>query len=356
MNSVFSFSRLALVAGLLASSGMIASSAHAQDAEARAIGRCDIPASTALFSRTSSGLPANWVVKTTNASHGSALPAVMVDGWPAREAPADILLGELAREAGFTYEGPGALPVVSWDGKVASMEDVVKGLVSQFSGHWTFDGETLTVSKTVPAARSTAVVDLPEERDLRLATVDVLRAYDLDVSVSGSSVTLSGSADELAKARKALGDAKSITVLDVVFLRGRPAEGRYDWNALGAVKSNVAGAGGSFVFTDPEPEALIQRMVQRGDLVEDSAQSVAAPAGWGLAVPPSQCGTGNGEVVVTSKANGDRIDLSLEGSMLNAEFPEFVLGSTAASVASVPEDGWIRAVLVRPRLVTFSSR
>lgn len=356
MNSVFSLSRLALVAGLLASSGMMAQTAHAQDSEAKAIGRCEIPVSTALFSRTSSGLPSSWAIQTANPSNGMDLPSVMVDGWPARDAPADILLGELAREAGFSYEGPGALPVVSWDGKVASMEDVVKGLVSQFSGHWTFDGETLSVSKVAPAVKSSAVVRLPEERDLRLATVDVLRAYDLDVSLSGGSVMLSGDPDEMAKARKALGDAKSITVLDVVFLRGRPAEGRYDWNALGAVKSNASGAGGSFVFTDPEPEALIQRMVLRGDLVEDSAQSVAAPAGWGLAVPPSQCGVGNGEVVVTSKANGDRIDLSLEGSMLNAEFPEFVLGSTAASVASMPEDGWIRAVLVRPRLVTFSSR
>lgn len=351
----FSLLKTSLVAASI-SLAMGPQVASAADLESKAIGRCSIPMNTALFSKSAGKLPSDWVVKSVGVSHGAKMPSVMVDGWPARKAPADVLLKELMSEAGLSFVGPGPLPTVDWTGKVIPMEDVVSDLVDQFGGHWSFDGKVLTVSRTAPATKSTAVVNLPEERDLRLATVDILRAYDLDVSVTSQNVTLAGSQEELAKARKALSDAKSITVLDVMFLRGRPEQGRYDWNSLGAIKASPSGSGGSFVFTDPEPEALIQRMVGRGDLVEDSAQSVAAPQGWGLAVPPSQCGIGSGEVVITSKANGDRIDLSLAGSMLDAEFPEFVLGSTAASVSKVPSDGWIKMVLVRPRLVTFSSR
>ena len=346
----------AATSALVLSAAFFGMPAHAADQEARALGRCDVPETTSLFSRSAGSLPSDWVVKTVGASNGQALPSVMVDGWPAREAPADVLLRELMLEAGRSYSGPGALPVVKWDGRVAPMNDVVAGLVSQFGGHWTYDGSKLSVLRTAPPVRSSASLMLPDERDLRLATVDVLRAYDLDVAIQGKTVNLSGSQEELAKARKALSNAKSITVLDVIFLRGRPEAGRYDWNALGAVKSMPSGAGGSFVFTDPEPEALIQRLVARGDLVEDSSQSVAAPQGWGLAVPPSQCGVGDGEVVVTSKSNGDKLDLMLAGSALDAEFPGFVLGSTAASVSPTPAGGWIKMVLVRPRLVTFSSR
>lgn len=330
--------------------------ASASDPESLSIGRCDIPRATSLFERTPEALPSSWVIQTTGPSHGAPLPSVMVDGWPAKKAPADVLLRELMSEAGLSYSGTQALPIVEWDGKTVSFEDAVNGIVKQFAGHWTFDGSTLSASTSVPAPTSKAVVGLPSHRDVRLATIDVLRAYDIGVNIEGNSVMLDGTQEELAKARKALADAKSITVLDVVFLRGRPAEGRYDWSALGAVRSMPSGAGGSFVFTDPEPEALVKRLVARGDLVEDSAQSVAAPEGWGHAVPPEQCGAGNGEIVVSSKKNADKIDLSIEGSMLDAEFPGFVLGSTAATVSPNPKGGWIRMVLVRPRVVTFSTR
>jgi len=336
--------------------GSMPASASAADAESLAIGRCDIPQATSLFVRTPNALPSSWVIQTVGPSNGTQLPEVMVDGWPARKAPADVLLRELMTEAGFVYSGSQALPMVEWDGRTAPFDEVVKDLVRQFAGHWTFDGRMLSASTTVPSSVSRASVDLPSDRDVRLATVDILRAYDIDVAVGASSISLQGSRDELAKARKALEDATSITVLDVIFLRGRPVEGRYDWSALGAVKASPSGAGGNFVFTDPEPEALIRRLAARGDLIEDSAQSVAAPEGWGHAVPPEQCGAGSGEIIVTSKKNADRIDLGVEGSMLDATFPGFVLGSTAASVAPAPQGGWIRMVLVRPRIVSFSTR
>lgn len=350
------FKMIGLPLVAVASMSALSTTAHAADPESLAIGRCDIPRSTSLFERTPERLPASWVIETRGASHGSALPSVMVDGWPAKKAPADVLLRELMDEAGFSYAGSQALPMVDWDGRTASFEEVVSGLVSQFEGHWTFDGSRLSVSPTVPVTSSTASVPLPSDRDVRLATVDVLRAYDLDVSIGSSSISLVGSREELDKARKALAEAKSITVLDVIFLRGRPSDGRYDWNALGAVKSSPNGAGGNFVFTDPEPESLIKRLVARGDLVEDSAQSVAAPEGWGHAVPPEQCGAGNGEIVVTTKKSSDKLDLTVEGSMMDAQFPGFVLGSTAASVSPVPQGGWIKMVLVRPRVVSFSTR
>lgn len=346
-----------IIAGMMAASFLSYSAvASAANPESVSIGRCSIPASTSLFSRTPGGLPSDWVTKTVAVSNGIALPDVMVDGWPARTAPADILLQELMAETGLIYSGPGALPSASWNGGVMTLDSVVSSIVSQFGGHWTFDGTTLSVSKNTPVTSSTASVDLPIERDLRLATIDILRAYDLDVRVVGSTVMLEGSSEEMRKARKALADAKSVTVMDVFFLRGRPEQGRYDWSGLGAIRAKPAGAGGSFVFTDAEPELLIQRLVARGDLVEDSAQSVAAPAGWGLAVPPSQCGAGSGEVVVTSKTVGDKVDLTLAGSMFDAQFPDFVMGSTAASVIKDPQDGWIKMVLVRPRVVSFSSR
>ena len=349
--------RYRLIFGALAASCALQSvPSVAADAESTRIGRCDIPRSTSLFSRSSNRLPSDWATKTISPSHGQSLPSVMVDGWPARKAPADLLLRELMAESGLSYEGPGALPTVDWNGQVMSMQSVVSTLVNQFGGHWTFDGRTLSVSRTAPAGTTTATVPLPKERDLRVATIDILRAYDLDVRVNQDTIELLGPLEEMRKARQALFDAKSITVLDVIFLKGRPDEGRYDWAALGSVKSKPNGAGGTFVFTDAEPESLIQRLAQRGDLVEDSSQSVAAPAGWGLAVPPSQCGVGSGEIIVTSKAVADKINLSIAGNALDANFPDFVLGSTAASVSLQPDNGWIRMVLVRPRVVTFSSR
>lgn len=330
--------------------------AMAADQESMSIGRCDIPKSTSLFSRSAGGLPSDWVTKTTAPSRGSALPSLAVDGWPARKAPADLLLKELMAETGLEYIGPGALPVVDWNGNVESLENVVSNLVGQFGGHYYFDGKSLSVSKTAPPSVSSVSIALPVERDIRVATIDILRAYDLDVRIEGSSIEVSGSLEEMKKARQALFDAKSITVLDVVFLKGRPEQGRYDWSGLGAIRSKINGAGGNFVFTDSEPESLIQRLALRGDLVEDSAQSVAAPSGWGLAVPPSQCGIGSGEIIVSSKSAADKINLNISGNMMDADFPDFVLGSTAASVSPQPQDGWIRMVLVRPRVVTFSTR
>lgn len=331
--------------------------AAAMDQEAKAIGRCDIPSGAALYARSPSTLPSGWVTKTTSTTGASkALPEVMVDGWPARRGSATALLRELGKEAGFSVDAPASLPVVAWDGRKASLKSVVSSLAGQAGATWTFDGSTLAVTTVKPVANSTASFALPTDRDARLATMDILRAFDMDVSVSGDTVSLSGSPDEVAKARKTLSETRTITVLDVVFLRGRPLDGRYDWSALGAMRSSAAGAGGTFVFTDPEPETVIQRFVSKGDLLEDSAQSVAAPSGWGLAVPPSQCGVGSGEIIVTSKDVADKIDLKIEGSDLSAAFPGFVLGSTALSVASKPTDGWIRMVLVRPRTVTFSPR
>ena len=338
-----------------AASVLIPAAAQAADAEALAVGRCDIPKSTSLFSRLPSGLPSSWTTNTTTVRKGQPLPELMVDGWEPAPGALDVVMTNLLTEAGLSYSGDKDLPTVSWNKSEATLQQTVDQLVSQIGGSWSFDGSTVTVSRTPFARTSSASFQLPEDRDSRLATIDILRGYDLTVDLTGMQAFVSGSESEMGKARKALADAKAITVYDVMFLRGRPLAGRYDWGRLGTISSQPNGAGGNFVFSDPEPEALIQRLVASGDLVEDSAQSVAAPKGWSLAVPPVQCGQGAGELLVGLE--GDKQDvLALSGNGVDAKFPGFVMGTTAMAVSPVPADGWIRMMVVRPRTILFASR
>lgn len=339
---------------LLATAGTIFSpQAMARDAEAQAIGRCEIPASAPIFDRREGRLPSTWTIEDMQ-SGGQALPDVMVDGWKPAPAAADKLLTEIAKEAGFAYSGPASLPSASWDGRSAPLTAVIDDLVSQFGGDWSFDGKNLYVFKAPLPKTASALFTLPSDRDQRLATVDILRGFDLAVDVSGSEARLTGERSELEEARKALSGASELQVYDVLFLRGRPDAGRYNWAALGAIGQTPQGAGGRFVFSDEDLNALTERLRASGDLVEDSGQSVAAPKGWKLAVPPTQCGLGTGEVIVGLDGAESGMSLSLTGNGESSDFAQFSLGTTALSVSSEPRDGWISMVAVRPRLVTFS--
>jgi hypothetical protein len=142
-------------------------------------------------------------------------------------------------------------------------------------------------------------------------------------------------------------------VFDVIFLRGRPSEGRYNWGSLGASEIAVANAGGRFAFSGMSMNSVVALLRSNGDVVQDSAQTVAAPQGWSLAVPQVQCGSGYGELTIKPKMIGDIIDLGLSGAGVAAQYPNFKLGSVALVAASVPVEGWVQMVLVRPRIVAF---
>lgn len=327
--------------------------ASAADGEALAIGRCDVPAAAPVFSRQSSGFGSGWTITNADGEDPS-LPSLMVDGWKPEAKPADKLLAELLGEAGLIYSGPADLPTASWSGNVAPLSVAVSSIVDQFGGDWSFDGKTVFVlPKKLPKTAS-ASVPVPVQRDLRLALVDILRGYDLDVTAGAEAIKVTGSRSEIDKARQGVESATELNVYDVVFLRGRPLEGRYDWRALGAIRSEGRGAGGEFIFSDPEPADLIARMKAAGDLVEDSRQSVAAPKGWSLSVPPAQCGVGTGEVLVGLSGETDALKLDISGTTGQASFDGFSLGTTAATVAEAPANGWISIVLVRPRVIRLA--
>lgn len=339
---------------LLAMAGTVyAPQAMARDVEAETIGRCEIPAAAPVFDRRSGRLPSAWTIEDMQ-SENPALPEVMVDGWKPAPAAADKLLSQIANEVGFAYSGPAGLPTASWDGRTASLADVIDDLVTQAGGDWSFDGKSLFVFEAPLPKTASARFMLPQDRDQRLATVDILRGFDLALEVSDGEARMTGERSELEEARKALSGTDELRVYDVLFLRGRPDAGRYDWSALGAVSQSQQGAGGQFVFSEEDLTILMERLQGSGDLVEDSGQSVAAPKGWKLAVPPAQCGLGTGEVIVGLDEADGGLSLSLAGSGEKADFAAFALGTTALSVSSKPQDGWISMVAVRPRLVTFS--
>lgn len=327
--------------------------AYAADSEAVAIGRCTVPEAAPLFAREALSLPTNWRLETPS-SGDPALPAVMVDGWTPGTKKANMLLGDLMAEAGLSYDGPADLPLATWSGKTAPLSKVVANIVGQFGGFSSFDGKTLHVLAKAPPSSVSATIAAPSERDLRLALVDTLRGFDLEISATSETISLSGSKAEVDKARAAIAAVREVNIYDVVFLRGRPAEGRYDWKSLGAVQEAGKGAGGDFVFIDPEPGDVIARMKAAGDLVEDSRQSVAAPKGWALAVPPAQCGAGKGEVVVGLEGEPGASALVVKGGGASSSFQQFSLGSTAIAANPEPVDGWINMVLVRPRVVRLA--
>ena len=342
-----------LLALLVTAGTVLSPQAIARDIEAEAIGRCEIPASAPIFDRRTGRLPSAWTIEDMQ-SQSPALPEVMVDGWKPAPAAADMLLSQIANEVGFAYSGPAGLPVVSWDGRTAPLADVIDDLVTQAGGDWSFDGKNLFVFEAPLPKTANARFMLPEDRDQRLATVDILRGFDIALEVTGGEARLTGERSELEDARAALSSADELRVYDVLFMRGRPDAGRYDWSALGAFSQSQQGAGGQFIFSEEDLSVLMERLQGSGDLVEDSGQSVAAPKGWKLAVPPTQCGLGTGEVIVGLDEADSGISLSLTGNGEEVDFKGFSLGTTALSVSSKPQDGWISMVAVRPRLVTFS--
>ncbi len=338
----------------LAASLLWAGPVRASDAEAAAVGRCSVPDAAAVFDRRAGSLPSNWEIDGKAKATNIPFPDVMVDGWAPEPAAADLLLADLMTEAGFSYSGPAGLPVTAWDKQAAPLNSVVQGIVSSAGGDWSFDGKTLHVFASPLPSNASASFRLPQDRDQRLATIDMLRAFDLTVSVAEDLVSVSGNNDELLEARKALSEARDLRVFDVVFLRGRPSAGRYNWSQLGAIRELADRAGGRFVFSDDDLSDLIARMEMAGDLVEDSAQSVAAPQGWKLSVPAVQCGTGLAEVLVGLDEADSSVKLTVSGQAGNAEFDGFTFGTTALSVASEPAEGWISMVAVRPRVVSFA--
>ncbi|MAM38816.1 MAG: hypothetical protein CL949_10030 [Erythrobacter sp.] len=328
--------------------------AQASDAEAIEVGRCSVPDAAPVFDRRSGSLPGKWAIESKGEASKSMLPALMVDGWKPEPASADVMLGQLMEEAGLAYSGPAGLPAATWDGKVSALHDVVDTIVSGVGGDWSFDGKTLHVFASPLPSNATATFPLPADRDQRLATIDMLRAFDLSVTVENGQLAVSGSQKELTEARKSLSEARDLRVFDVVFLRGRPTAGRYNWSELGAIRETAQGAGGRFVFSDEDLSDFITRMERAGDLVEDSAQSVAAPQGWQLSVPAVQCGSGSAEVLVGLDETGGNSKLTVSGQAGISEFEGFTFGTTALSVATEPSDGWISMVAVRPRVVNFA--
>lgn len=341
--------------GVIASAILFAGFAQpavASDPEAVALGRCELPSAAPVFDRRSGYLPGSWSIENSG-GNGSKLPSVMVDGWKPEPMAANALLSKLMSEAGLEYSGPAGLPVVAWDGHTASLEQTVSEIVRKAAGDWTFDGKTLHVFSSALPSTANASFTLPVDRDQKLATIDILRAFDISVSVSGNEVAISGPRKELEEARKALGVARDLRVYDVIFMRGRPVRGRYDWAQLGAIRETPVGAGGQFVFSDENLDDLVTRMGGAGDLVQDSVQSVAAPEGWSLSVPAQQCGTGMSEVMVGLEEEASGMTLSVHGQAGQADFEAFALGTTALSVSGEPSEGWISMVAVRPRVVNF---
>lgn len=328
--------------------------AYANDDESVIVDRCGIPSSAPIFSRSASSIPSSWAITSATKRDGVPLPELIVDGWKPSPGPVSDLLRELLTEASIPVIVSDTAVNGTWSGSNGTLTQAVDDLVTQMGGSWSYDGKIITISNNLPVKVNSASFNLPEDRDARLATIDILRAFDVDVSFDNQSVTVSGSIAELDDAKKSLRETDSVNVFDVSFLRGRPEAGRYDWNSLGAISSKVDGAGGNFIFTDSDPEVLINKFIASGDLVEESAQSVATPTNWSIAIPPSQCGSGIGELIVSAKNEPSGMNLSFNMPSIQGDFGAFPLGALAVSASSVPVDGWITIVIVRPRIVRFN--
>ena len=343
-----------MVAGL----GMLIAASPAlaaPDAESLAIGRCSVVDDVSVYSRSASMFPAlQTFTISTDVKKGLPLPALMVDGWKPGPGSLEKVLGDLGAEAGFSVAGSG-FPRVTWTGKTASLSQAVNELSRQAGADWSFDGSVLTLSKPKPASPlvSTASVMLPQSRDARLAFLDIVRGHGLDVKVDGGRAALSGTSAAFAKAATALAGTSQLVVFDVAFLRGRPADGRYNWAGFGASETSVSNAGGRFAFSSMSMNDVVSALRTRGDLQLDGMQTVAAPQGWSLAVPQAQCGSGSAELVIKPKFTGDVLALGLQGAGISAQYSNFALGSVALVASSQPVNGWIQMAVVRPRIVAF---
>lgn len=323
-------------------------------AETALLDRCAVPDDVSVFSRSSIKFPQLTAVMSAPSLTGTGNPpSLMVDGWKPAPGPADKLLETLGKEAGFTVVGAKDLPITTWRTDKAPLRETIDTLAKAGNVSWSFVGSTLTLSKPVPVATSYRA-DLPANRDARLAFVDVLRGNGADVSIDRGYVSITGSVDDIGKARTALQEARQILVFDVLFMRGRPDAGRYNWNALGMSSSMVNNAGGQF-STSLNPSDLVSRLEAQGDIQQDSGQTVGAPTGWAVAVPPAQCGLGYGEIIVSPKFDGEKIQAKVSGNGFSADYPSLALGSSMVVAAPQPREGWIDLVFIRPRVVAFSN-
>ena len=341
----------ALVAGLMC---MAMPAAAQSGSEMSLLDRCAVPDDVSVFSRSQVGFPGLSPVMGTPVLTGSGSPpSLMVDGWEPSAAPADKMLETLGKEAGFTVLGEKNLPIVSWKTPKASLRETIDIIARAGGVSWVYSGSTLTLTKPVGTVSSYRAA-LPSNRDARLAFVDVLRGNGAEVAVDAGQVTVSGSADSISKAKDALASTKQIVVFDVLFLRGRPEAGRYNWPALGMSSSMVNEAGGQF-STTLLPSDIVARLKLQGDVQEDSGQTVGTPAGWAVAIPPSQCGRGSGEIVVAPKFDGESIQAKVNGNGFVADYPSLQLGSSMFVASPQPRGGWIDMVFIRPRVVAFSN-
>ena len=324
------------------------------DTESLLVDRCVLNEDVPVYTRSQSVFPElKGVPDIPSINTGKPLPSLMVEGWNPIPGTLEKVLSNLGDEAGFSVKGTD-FSVVSWNGKTAPLSKVISELSAQANADWSFDGSTLTIiKKPLPVDKLAATVLLPSSRDARLAFLDIVRGHGLNIKVQNGEAFIFGTKDSFSKASNALLTASQLTVFDVIFLRGRPSDGRYNWGSIGASEMSVANAGGRFAFSGMSINSVITALRNNGDVVQDSAQTVASPQGWSLAVPQVQCGSGSGELTIKPKIVGDIIDLSLYGAGVSAQYPSFKLGSVALVAASVPVEGWVQMVLVRPRIVAF---
>lgn len=345
----------AALLAFIAASASAAAPQRTEEVEMRDVDRCTVPDVMPVFVRSRDALPGLEAIPGPAVSRGSGnVPDVMVDGWKPAQAPVETMLAELGREAGFRVTGAQGFPVSSWTRIKAPLRETIDTLARNANATWSFSENVLTLSRYVaPAPRFRA--SLPNDRDARLAFLDIVRGNGADVKVTGRDAIVTGSTDAIGKAKTALTGARQLLVFDVLFMRGRPEAGRYDWAALQPSSSTPANAGGQFMLGEQTPSSIVARLKSMGDVAEDSGQSVATPPGWAIAVPPAQCGRGNGEIMVAPRLSGDQMSLKISGIGFNANFADVPLGSSVLVAASEPSQGWIPMVFIRPRMVTFSN-
>ena len=337
--------RLGLSVCLLACSALSAPAA-AKDPMAERLGRCTVVDDAPIYMRVSESLPRPVLLASPAPDRGRALPAVMVEGWRPQPGAIGALLAQLAGDAGFSVSVASS-PVVRWDGRTAPLQTVVADLARQANLDWHYDGRTLSL-RPVAAAPSISRLLYPRDRDARLALVDMVVGHDPQAVVRDEGMLTS----QGTRLQSALAGLSDMVVFDVVFLRARPNDGRFNWDALSPRQRLVSDAGGRFVL-DGSLGDLVTNLQRHGDVVADGRQTVGGPDGWSLVVPQEQCGNGRGSVTIEPRRAGDGVSIALRGAGVDARLDQVPLGAVALAAASRPTDGWISMVAVRPRVVAI---
>lgn len=315
--------------------------------------RCSIPADAAIYARQAGILPVISRGTPITVRGGEPVPTVMVDGWSPPPGPLNELLTQLGSEAGFAVVGAQGMPQVSWAGGKAPLSDVLDNLTKQANASWSFSSGVLRVAPGQPVISVPASMRTGPNRDATLALLDTLRGYNANpVKLQGDGISFSASSQNMDKIVSGLSGASEIFVFDVSFYRGRPAEGRYNWSALGPVSMTAEGAGGRMMLGEDGSSKLSAFLSSSGDVQKSGSQTVAGPSGWSLVVPESQCGNGSRELTLRPKRTGDGFSLRLEGFGAPTDVPIIALGQTLALAAPSPNGGWIEMVTIRPRILS----